>query len=420
VRAQGIPSAHRRTPRHPWRALRRVAALAVGFTAVVAWTLVAGPASAVPSGGPCALERTGAHHSEGVSGWNSAYTRPQGDLDAVMVFLSFPDHAPDVSPGELAQDHFPATADFFDRASYGRFRLHPHFVRRWFRMPRPSSDYGIHRDWAPAPRTRYLRDAVTAAGRVVDFRRYPVVYLVADPAAPGVDSDATKVVNLDHPIRSGGASINRLVTVFERHPPDRNVLAHETNHVFDLPDLYYRPPGGSATDWDSRVGDWDVMGSQFGLAPDLFAWHKWRYGWLDRSQVSCLAHPARATIALGPDEVPGAGIRLIVVRTSAVTALAVEARTARGNDTRACSEGVLLYEVRTDVESGQGPIHVLDGHPGSGDCYGESVNPQLADAPLHSGESYVYRFGGTPDDAVRLHVGPRQGDGGWAVTVDER
>ncbi len=420
MRAQRIAVAPRRTPWRRRRTLRRVVALTVGFTAVVAWTLAAGPAQAVPPGGPCALERTGAHHSEGVSGWNRGFPRPRGDLDAVMVFLSFPDHVPIVSPRELTQDHFPATSRFFARASFGRFRLHPHAVPRWFAMPQASTAYGIRRDWAEGQRTRYLRDAFAAVGRDVDFRRYPVIYLVADPEAPGVDSDATKVVSLDRPLHAGGAAVARVVTVFEHHPPDRNVLAHETNHVFDLPDLYLRPAAGSGDDWDTRVGDWDLMGSQFGLAPDLFGWHKWKYGWLDRSQVACVARRGRITARLAPVESPGGGTRLVVVRTSAVGALAAEARTARGNDAHSCTEGVLLYEVRTDVDSGRGPIRVLDGHPGTGGCYGDSVYPPLADAPLHSGESYTYRFGRSGDDVVRLRVGPRRRDGGWTVAVELR
>lgn len=92
------------------------------------------------------------------------------------------------------------------------------------------------------------------------------MYFVADPDAPGVDSDATKVVNLDVPLHADGTDIRRVVTVFEKHPPDRLVLAHETGHVFDLPDLYHRPMDGKG-DWDTYVGDWDLMGSQFGLAP---------------------------------------------------------------------------------------------------------------------------------------------------------
>jgi M6 family metalloprotease-like protein len=403
-------------PRH--RPHRRGAALAVGFVALVAWTLFAGPAAAASAQGPCALERTDARHSEGTSTWNADYRRPLGGVDAVLVFLSFPDHRPDVPIPRLAADHFPSTTDFFARASYGRLRLRPHVVDRWFRMPRPSAGYAIHRDWAPAPRDAYLRDALTTVGRTVDFRRYPVIYLVADPDAPGVDSDATKVINFDDPVHAGPAAIHRLVTVFERHPADPNVLAHETNHVFDLPDLYRRPPSGSTLDWDTQVGDWDLMGSQFSLAPDLFAWHRWKYGWLERSQVTCVEHPGSVTRTLAPVETPG-GAKLVVVRVDRTTALAVEARAALGNDVHACTQGVLLYRIRSDVATGDGPVDVVDTHPSTGACYGTSIYPPLADAPLGAGESYTYRFAPWPHGSVAVHVIARAPNGGWTVTVTE-
>ncbi|MFW6720570.1 M6 family metalloprotease domain-containing protein [Streptomyces sp. MAR4 CNY-716] len=271
------------------RALHRAAAVATSLSAVMATSLIADPVGA-RSGHPCALERTAAHHSEGVAGWDPAYPRPKKTLDAVMVYLSFPDSEPLTSPDELTGDHFPATADFFERASYGQFRLRVDARERWIRMPSDSLSYGIARDWDPAARSRFLNDAVSAADRKVDFGDYDVVYLVADPDAPGVDSDATKVVNFETPMRADGTDLHRIVTVFEQHPPDRNVLAHETGHVFDLPDLYHRPVDGRS-DWDTHVGDWDLMGSQFGLAPDPFGWHKWKLGWLGDDQVGCASDP---------------------------------------------------------------------------------------------------------------------------------
>ncbi|MCZ9338802.1 peptidase M6, partial [Streptomyces sp. TRM76130] len=96
----------------------------------------------------------------------------------------------------------PATTRFFRRASYGRFSLRPHPLRHWIRMPRPSTAYAIQRDWSAGRRAAYLRDALTAADASVDFSRYDIVYFVADPDAPGVDSDATKVVNLETPLRA--------------------------------------------------------------------------------------------------------------------------------------------------------------------------------------------------------------------------
>jgi M6 family metalloprotease-like protein len=286
--------------------LRGTAAVFTSLSALAATSLIAAPSVAVPLSAACALQRTDVHHSEGVDTWNAHYPRPVRPLDAVLVFLSFPDSAPLTTPAELTADHFPATSRFFERASYGRFTLRSHALTRWIKMPRPSTAYAIRRDWRPPNRAAYLRDAMRAADARVDFSRYDIVYFVADPDAPGVDSDATKVVNLDTPLEADGVPVRRVVTVFEKHPPDRLVLAHETGHVFDLPDLYRRPTDGKG-DWDTHVGDWDLMGSQFGLAPDLFGWHKWKLGWLTPGQVACVRGrgPVRLTLeplGTGPKE----------------------------------------------------------------------------------------------------------------------
>ncbi|EFE74793.1 conserved hypothetical protein [Streptomyces filamentosus NRRL 15998] len=403
------PGGDRRPP------LRSLAAAATSLLALAATSLVAGPAAAATGdAAPCALPRTAAHHSLGLNTWNAAYPRPDQGLDAVMIFLSFPDSEPVLTPGELAADHFPATTRFFERASYGRFTLRPHPQRSWTQMPRDSTWYAIERDWNAERRTAYLRDAVAAADDDVDFSRYDVVYLVADPDAPGVDSDATKVVNFDRPLRADGHDIRRVVTVFEQHPPDRNVLAHETGHVFDLADLYHRPTDGKG-DWDTYVGDWDVMGSQFGLAPDLFGWHKWKLGWLGGRQVVCVQGSADLTlepVAAAP--VPGGsiGTRLAVVRTGAESALAIEARSATGNDRDTCSEGILIYRVRSETASGGGPVEVVDTHPETGACWDRSVYPPLADAPLGVGETFT-----VPGAGTRVEVADRTPSGSWTVRI---
>ncbi len=394
---------------------RAVTAGLISLLALAATSLVAGPAvAATGEAAPCALPRTEAHHSLGLDQWNGAYPRPDHALDAVMVFLSFPDARPVTTPADITADYFPATTQFFQRASYGKFTLRPHPQRQWIRMPKPSVWYGIQRDWDDDRRSAYLRDAIDAADPEVDFSKYDIVYLVADPDAPGVDSDATKVVNFDRPLHADGTDIRRVVTVFEQHPPDHNVLAHETGHVFDLPDLYHRPSDGKG-DWDTYVGDWDVMGSQFGLAPDLFGWHKWKLGWLDDRQVTCIQSSRVVTLEpMAAVPVPGEslGTRLAVIRTGEGSAVAIEARSATGNDDGTCTEGVLLYRIRNETPSGGGPVDVLDTHPGTDACWDRSVYPPLADAPLRVGETYS-----VPGGHTTIEVADRTPSGAWTVRI---
>lgn len=394
---------------------RAVTAAVVSLLALAATSLVAGPAAAATGdAGPCALPRTEAHHSLGLDSWNSGYPRPVHALDAALIFLSFPDSRPVTTPAQLTADHFPATTRFFQRASYGKFTLRPHPQPHWIQMPHASDWYGIRRDWDNGRRGDYLRDAIAASDPTVDFSRYDLVYLIADPDAPGVDSDATKVVNFDRPLHADGTDIRRLVTVFEQHPPDRNVLAHETGHVFDLPDLYHRPDDGKG-DWDTYVGDWDVMGSQFGLAPDLFGWHKWKLGWLDRREVVCVQSSRDVTlepIAAMPARGASVGTRLAVVRTGEDSAVGIEARSATGNDSTTCAEGILIYRIHAETPSGGGPVEVIDTHPDADACWDRSVYPPLADAPLRLGETYSI-----PGGHTRIEVADRTPSGAWTIRI---
>lgn len=140
----------------------------------------------------------------------------------------------------------------------------------------------------------------------------------------------------------------------------RHLLAHEGGHTISLPDLYGGPGG------HGYIGSWDLMGNLGGVAPDRFAWHKWKPGWLDDNQISCVrTWNTSVTTTLSPVETAG-GTKVAVVRYGNSTAYVAEVRARLVNDSRACKTGVLVYKVDSVVASGSGPVRVMDSRPASG------------------------------------------------------
>jgi hypothetical protein len=108
----------------------------------------------------------------------------------------------------------------------------------------------------------------------------------------------------------------------------------------------------------------------------------------------------------------GRGTKLAVVRTGPDSELAFEARGSGGNDGATCSQGILVYRVRSETESGGGPIEVVDAHPHHESCWEDSVYPPLADAPVALGESFT-----VPGENVRIEVEDRTASGAWTVKI---
>jgi hypothetical protein len=107
---------------------------------------------------------------------SSDWLAPRGRVDAVMLFVDFPDApANDNTISQLAARHTAHLA-WFEEASYGRFSVSVTAVARWFRLPRPTSTY------TPLPQSVHhpdvFADAVAAADGAVDFSRYQAVFVI--------------------------------------------------------------------------------------------------------------------------------------------------------------------------------------------------------------------------------------------------
>ncbi len=362
-----------------------VAAAALLGCLTVPTPAVAAPAAPAPVR-DCALEGATGWTDEGHDTDPVQFRRATGTHRALMLFVDFPD-APATGSTDPYAAHLAPAADWLRTASYGRTRLDVTPLRRWIRMPAASTSYGFQRGLTFEAHERYLRDAVTAADPHADFSGYDMVYVVPareasaisfsptylfDPATPGVTADGTRV---------------RWAVTFGqdmwRWGP--KVLAHETGHVFGLPDLY-----AFTGETHRFVGGWDVMGNIAGAAPQYLGWHSWKLGWTRDDQVACVAAPGRRTVRLTPVERPG-GTKVAVVRTGPTTAYVAESRRAEGNDTGSPSTGVLIYKVDSAVPTGEGPVRVVRAH-GPGESFTDPAAGVRIDVVAGGGAGDVVRI----------------------------
>lgn len=298
-------------------------------------------------------------------GDGSRYVNSRGTLRAAMIFVDFSDAPASAYPWVTPQDRFdqlvPDAEATLRRLSYGKLRLSVTPELRWIRMPHPLSSYGLEASdpQSSGPVKRYIRDALHAADGTFDFSKFRAVYVMAGPGAErrggatnyapgtGVKVDGTRPAHV-LTLNSYGDSINS------------TVLAHELGHAMGLPDLY---DVYTTVRWDRFVGDWDVM-SNVWMNTGMLSWTRRLVGWLGDPAFRCVRD--EQTVTLSPVTARG-GLKAAVVRTGDRRAWVVEARD--GTDGPNCRDsGVLIYRVDADVETGRGPIRVVDAQRGDGSC----------------------------------------------------
>lgn len=408
-------------------ALVRIAAfgalglLAVG-SAVPAGQRAASPsASPPPAGRPCALRAVpGVAMSEGfpdhtVNGHGDEFAPSTGQVRALTLLIDFPDAKAPYGARERYGEFFPAVREWYARASYGRLDYRSTPVLRWIRMPRPFSAYGIGRGYGWDAHTAMMRDLLSVADAGIDFRGYDLVNILVTPnAGPPAEESVLSVTwtGASAATTDEGAHLDKVSLIYGHDQSGFRVLTHENGHAFGLPDLY------AADDFprtDALAGQWDTMSLDWGMQGDLLAWHKWRLGWLTDRQVACDTGRGGRTYTLRPLETPG-GRKAVIIPYGPTRAYVLEAREAAGDDRDACRTGVLAYRVRTDVDSGQGPVTVLDAHPGTSACdFSSGAFNSLNDAPFGVGES-----GADRSAALSFRVLGRTAAGEWRIHVTRR
>lgn len=332
--------------------------------------------------------------TNGVGPLRNAGTSGIGAVNAVMLFVDFPDAAATETTGSVYSLLAPGAQTYFSNESFGRLRLSITEVPHWYRMSKASTAYGFGRGtFTGAQHLAYIQEAVSLADADVDFSKYQIVYVVATKNATAINYspayDATHnplfAIKADGTLIYAGATFG--TDIYANARWGWHVLAHETGHLFGLPD-YYDIPGFDPTNYQHQfhyAGGWSIM-SWVEPGGESFAWDKYREGWIDPSQINCLDTAGSITESLTPVERPG-GLKLLVAKTGPSTAYAVEVRSLSNGDSGLCRAGVLVYYLDARIQSGNGPLQVETPHPGS-DATKIQQCSILYDAPLQAGESW--------------------------------
>ncbi|MEV4832413.1 hypothetical protein AB0K25_29335 [Micromonospora sp. NPDC049257] len=388
------PANDKKSGRRRWVSLsvRARAALAVLVAGVLLAPAVpataAPPAEGPPSAGaaagparstlvsPCQLPTpvTGWQH-EGPTNYTT-WLPPTGTVRGIVLFVDFINAAPVSGERAGRTSMFGAAPNVFTQSSYGALNLQLTFDTTWRHIPQTHGSFAGYKSNFSIQRS-YLAAAVAAADSAIDFSLYQIVYVVPPKSATTFDISPAWVAAPGDGVTADGVELRHAVTFGQDVDYwGYKILNHETGHLFGLPDLYSY---NSADSIHRAVGGWDLMGLISARAPDLFAWHKWKAGWLTDSQIDCRTTTGSASAVLTPLGTTG-GTKAVVVHTGGNTAVVVENRQISALDVSSgCFQpGVLVYRVTTSVFSGGAspggsvppiggpfPVEVVDRTPGS-------------------------------------------------------
>jgi M6 family metalloprotease-like protein len=175
------------------------------------------------------------------------------------------------------------------------------------------------------------RSVNSSATRNIWAHRWSTTGTTNDPAAaPGVEFIQIR----DYIIQGGQGGDTGCAS---NQPQAMGVVAHETGHLFGLPDLYDTRSNGGA-----GIGRWGIMGSGNFQRPHrpahMEAWSRAELGWITEVLV-----PRDTTLVLNPVEVSDTAFVLPIPESSEYFLL--ENRQPIGSDSLIIAPGLLIWHV---------------------------------------------------------------------------
>jgi M6 family metalloprotease-like protein len=300
----------------------------------------------------------------------------RGVFTFALVPIDFSDLPGDSGVIERVGDQMQLVTDWYDMVSEGRVRIEWRVHRNWVRVPGDSGSYAMNR--SRSDDNKLANAAFAAADPSVDFGGVRAVAFVLPAGQTFMAEGVQGFLHSQFGSEGGYATAEGRVynymiagAYFDRQYKNYwSYWAHETGHMFPLPDLYDQNtqwwigkqteiPGGP-------FSGFDMMAAQDGPSRTLSTWLRFVMGWLADSQVFCkpFTELTEAQVTLVPIDDRKSGMKTVLVPLSDSKLLVVESRrantkfdcegTGTSTPTWRARNGVIVYTADLTLGHGEG------------------------------------------------------------------
>jgi len=321
-----------------------------------------------------------------------------GSFKVAFIPIDFSDQIGESDPVGRYRDQMKLFVEYFDMVSEGRVKFEWTTHNSWVRMPGSIGSYSLARS---GDNYSIATAAMSAADPVFDFSGVRAVYFVLPKAQTAIRESVQGFLHGPFGASGGFQTAEARIVNFALagnyfDQPNKTVWsywAHETGHMFPLPDLYDQTGQWGAVALPIPGGPFsgfDMMANQDGPSRTLSSWLRFIQGWISDTQVFCKSIESLTSlqIMLNPIDNRSPGFKSVMVRTSDSRLVVVESRRTSSFDCPSASRnGIIVYTVDTRISHGEG-IQRLVAPTGRGlvNEYGCGVPPQY-DAILKGGDS---------------------------------
>ena len=285
---------------------------------------------------------------------SSGFPRPESSivgktLGKILVLpINFTDYIFLDSDRASYQNSFNSTTKFYKKISWARFNVSFEWApkEKWIDLPHEASYYGITNNKPQQDNQLVAVEAIANADESLNLGQYEAVFIITNSFKESGGGQAFIGSNF----QSKSGIVKNSMLMFGRGVSGWPNVAHELGHaLFALEDLYlFQTQGGQQVKQNTKsFTAWDLMA---GSTPDFSGWNKLLMGFINKNEIKCLDDSKRKIIFLSLLDLKG-GTKLGVINLEPGVSVCFEAKKDYDG-----SIGLLIYEVNTNFDHGNGPF----------------------------------------------------------------